>query len=369
MSAHPHASRYTFGIGRDREYFIENLSMLVASGMTILDALGAVAPGVRSGQMRRIIEGIREDIESGASLSQALAEARLFPSHVVSLIRIGEASGNLASNLRALSLEQRKERIFRSRIRSAMLYPVFVLALTLVIGTGIAWFILPKLATVFTQMHQQLPLITRVLIATGTFLQAHGAVAVPSFLVVVGLVLYVLFAAPKTKRIGQAMLFALPGVKRLIQEVEISRFGYLLGTLLSAGVPVLQSISSLADATASPYYRAFYESLAKSIEEGNSFQKSFASYRKLDRLIPNPIQQLIVSGERSGNLPKVLLEISQDYEDKSETTTKDLSTILEPILLVVVWLGVVSVALAVIMPIYSLVGNLNNGPAPYAQTN
>jgi type II secretory pathway component PulF len=143
-------------------------------------------------------------------------------------------------------------------------------------------------------------------------------------------------------------------------EVEVARFGYLLGTLLDAGLPVTKAIDSLAGASDVIRYKKFYLALRESIDMGNSFQKSFALYKDINKLVPPPIQQLIISGEQSGNLNKTLIKVGQVLEEKSDTTTKNLTIIMEPILLVIVWAGVVTVAFAVILPIYSLVGGLNN---------
>jgi type IV pilus assembly protein PilC len=344
------------GTSRAREYVIENVSMLIASGMGIAEALDAVRGDEHTKSVRKIIDKIKEDVEAGVSLWRALDAMKLFPSHTISLIRIGEESGKLAQNLRVVSLEQEKERAFRSKIRSAMMYPLFVLCLTAVIGIGIAWFILPKLATVFSQLHLKLPFVTRILIDTGLFLGERGTVVVPAGILGIAMIAYFLFSFPLTKRIGQSALFWFPGAKQLIQQIELSRFGYLLGTLLGAGLPLMQALNSVTEATSSPQYRKFFQFLSKSIEEGNSFQKSFNAYRRLSRLIPVPVQRLITTAEQSGNLAETLLKISEGYEAKVETTTKDLTVILEPVLLVIVWLGVVSVALAVILPIYNLIG-------------
>jgi type II secretory pathway component PulF len=159
---------------------------------------------------------------------------------------------------------------------------------------------------------------------------------------------------------GEAVIFSIPGIKTLLMEVEVARFGYLLGTLLEAGLPITKAIDSLAGASEVIRYKAFYLALRQSIDMGNSFQKSFALYKGVDKLIPSPIQQLIVSGEKSGNLNKTLIKVGQMLEAKSDTTTKNLTIIMEPILLVIVWAGVVTVAFAVILPIYSLVGGLNS---------
>lgn len=349
-----------FGWKKDRDMFVENMSTLVISGMGIMDAIDAIKADVKSTRMLALMSKMRDDVESGVPLWKAMANAKLFPEHTVSLIRVGEESGKLSENLRVVSLQQEKDREFQSKIKSALMYPVFVLGLTAVIGIGIAWFILPKLATVFGQLKIKLPLITRILIGTGSFLGHYGAWAVPLFLILFGIFVFFLFSYSKTKKIGQSILLGTPGINKVIMEVELARFGYLLGTLLQAGLPITQALDSLSKATIFPQYKTFYKHLESQIADGSSFQQSFASFPKLNKLIPTPMQQLIITGERSGNLPETLVKISQLYEGKTEISTKNLSTILEPVLLVIVWLGVVAVAMAVILPIYSLVGGLQS---------
>lgn len=351
--------RLVFGLGKERASVMASLTMLISSGLPINSALEAIQQDVRSGRMRSILTAVRQEVESGSPLWRALAASGLFPDHAISLIRLGEQSGKLRENLRLAAAEQEKNLQFRSKLRSAMLYPVFVLGLTAVIGVGIAWFILPKLATVFAQLRMDLPLITRILIRVGAWLGRYGLYALPAAAGVVLAALYFLFSYPKTKAAGQALLSTLPGIKQLLQEVELARFGYLLGTLLEAGLPVNQALDALSAATDDRRYRRLYDQVNRSIQDGNSFQKSFAAYRHINQLVPVPIQQLVVAAEKSGRLAPTLLKIGQLFEERSDTTTKNLTVILEPVLLVIVWLGVVAVALAVILPIYNLVGGLN----------
>lgn len=333
--------------------------MMLSSGMNILSALDAVSAELKSERMKRIVRDLKDDIDAGSPLWRAFEATALLPAHVVSLVKIGEEAGRLPENLKVIAAQEEKERSFRSKIRSAMMYPLFVMALTLVVGIGISWFILPRLAGVFSELKIQLPFITRALIAFGRFLGDYGAFVVPIFIAALAAVIYIFFVMPKTKAVGQSILFRLPGVGRLIREAELARMGYILGTLLGAGLPIVDAINSLAQATASYEYQRFYGILRDQIEGGNSFARSFAMYPKSRKLIPAPIEQLVVSGEQSGRLPDVFLRIGETFEAKTETTTKNLAIILEPILLVVVWVGVVAVALAVILPIYSLIGGLN----------
>lgn len=345
-----------FGIGEEKDYFIDNLALLLSSGMGIVETFNALEKEMRSKKMRRMVAEMKADIEAGSNLWQALQKTEFFPDQIISLVCLGENSGQLVENLKVIALQQAKERSFRSKIRSAMMYPVFVLTLTAVIGIGIAWFILPRLATVFVQMKIELPLITKILINIGAFLQRYGSVAIPFFLLFVILLLYFLFFFSRTKHIGQTVILHMPGIKKVIKEAELARFGYVLGTLLDAGFSALEALQSLQKNTLLRPYQKLYEHIAQTVEEGNSFQKSFALYPSTQNLIPIAIQQMIIAGEKSGNLSQTLKTVSENYDGRVEISAKNLSIILEPILLVIVWFGVVAVALAIILPIYSLIG-------------
>lgn len=330
--------------------------MLLSAGMPVVTALSAIEKEIKSRRLKKIIEKVSANIEAGSSISTALDSVGIFPQSAISLIRIGEQSGRLAENLEVVAREQRREKEFRSKLGSAMMYPLFVLSLTVVVGLGIAWFILPRLATVFAQLKIDLPVITRWLIGLGTFLGQYGTIVIPALLFAGLLTLFFLFIFSKTKFLGQQILFRLGPISRLLTEVELSRFGSLLGSLLEAGLPVLESLESLRESSTFYRYKKFYAFLNEKVKEGNSFAKCFALYKNTDALIPVPIQQLIITSEQSGKLPATFKKIGGIYEAKIETTTKNITTLFEPILLVIVWLGVVAVALAVILPIYSLIG-------------
>ncbi|MEA3357732.1 MAG: type II secretion system F family protein [Patescibacteria group bacterium] len=349
-------------IGKEKDFFIENLSILFSSGMDLISVLDSIKGGVKSRPMLKMIEDVKQDVNAGTPIWCALRRTGLFPDHIISLIRIGEETGKLPDNLGVIVIQQAKERIFKSRIQTAMMYPILVLLVTLVIGTGITWLVLPRLITVFTQMRMELPLITRIMIAVGNFMQAHGAIVAPSILITSGTVLYLVFINPKTKHIGQGILLKTPVINRLIQEVEISRFGYIFGTLLDAGLPIVNALNSLTDASTYFQYKKLYTYMKESIAEGQSLKDCFDSYPKSTKLIPRSIQHMLMASEQSGRLPESLLNIGKMYEDKLENTTKNLTVLLEPFLLVIVWGAVLSVALSVIMPLYSMIGKINTVP-------
>lgn len=345
-------------MSKDKDYFMENLSMLLTSGMGITSALDSIRADIRSPRMKKEIAEISEDIGSGTPMWRALSNRRFVSPHVISLIKLGEESGRLSENLNVVVAEEEKNRLLKSKIRSAMMYPALVLALTFVIGVGIAWFILPRLATVFSQLRIELPFITKMLIGLGKFLGEWGFIVMPVFIAFAAAAVFFIFINKKTKYIGEEIIFRLPGINKLLKEVEVARFGFMLGTLLDAGLAINSALDSLAGVTSLRPYRNFYFYLKNSIEDGNSFSRSFDSYKDSGKLIPASVQHMIGSGEKSGNLSKTLLNVGNIYENKTETTTKNLTVLLEPVLLFIVWGGVVMVALAIILPIYSLIGGL-----------
>jgi type IV pilus assembly protein PilC len=344
---------------KEREYFTENLGLLLKSAVPVGEALDSLAATARTKRMRTVMDRMRMDIDAGSSLANSIEQSGLVSVQTMALIRLGEESGNLVKNFQLAAQQEEKRHAFHAKIRSALLYPGFVLTITLVVGLGVGWFLLPRLSDTFGQLQVQLPLVTRIMIGLGVFLKQHGIVAVPLGLAVGGIIGYFLFAAPKTKWIGQRLLFAVPGIGRLMREVEIAQFGYLLGTLLEAGLPITQSINLLAGASTTPQYQVFCRYLAASISDGYSVKDSLHRYKKSNKILPASVQQMIIAGERSGSLSEVLLVIGRTYEEKSDVTTDNLETIMEPLLLLVVAGGVLLVAISVLLPIYSLLGGLN----------
>jgi type II secretory pathway component PulF len=343
---------------KHRESFTDNLGMLLNAGVPVGEALASLQQTTQSKPFRRALAQMQSDIDSGVPLWQALESSGIVSQQTLALVRLGEASGRLVENLRVAARQEEKQRIFRAKVRSALLYPVFVLGLTVIVGMGVAWFLLPRLAATFSQLNAELPAISSILINFGLFLRDNGIWAIPLGIVVTAFIGYIIFAAPRTKHIGQRLLFHLPGVGRLIREVEIAKFGYLLGTLLQAGLGVTQALDSLQAATTSPYYKKLYAHLAAAFEEGYNFKAGLQHYKGVHKIIPPAVQQMIFAGERSGALADTLINVGKVYEEKADVTTNNLEVILEPILLVVVWAGVMAVAVAVIMPIYSLIGGL-----------
>lgn len=348
----------TFGLGSEKEFLVDNLSVLLSSGMDILATLGAIGAETKSGRLKALVARMVEDVENGEPVWRAMENARLFPAQTVSLIRIGEETGRLIENLRILALQRQKDRMFKAKIVGAMAYPAFVLALGSAVGFWVLFFLLPQLADTFSSLDMPLPAITRALILVGDFTRTYWNVLIPSLLAAAFVFAIVGFVVPQTRFIGQFVFLRMPGVGRLLRDAETGRVGYLLGTLLGAGVDLIESVRSVARASSLRSFSKFFLYLADRLEEGSTFEQAFDGYKKADKVFSIPMRQLIVSAERSGGIPQAFLSIGDLYQFKADVSSKNLTVIIEPFLLLVMGVGVLLLALAVVLPIYSLVGGI-----------
>lgn len=346
-----------FGLGKEKAYFVENLAILLNSGLTVVDALKTIELELRVKPMKKIVRQIIEEVESGIALWRAMENQNFFSPYALSLIRIGEEAGSLSKNMEYLSAQQEKDRSLRSKVKMAMIYPSIVLTMTVVITLGLAWFVLPKLVGVLLSLNAKLPLVTRIIIAIANFFKDHGIVAVPLF---VSALLIIVLICKYTRLRGPAQMFVfkIPGVGTMAKSATIAQFGVILGSLLKAGVPLVESIRSMANVTDTVAYRKFYDRLAAEIEVGQSFGKAFERLKETQKLIPISVQQLIITGERSGKVADMLMRIADIYEKKAEEAAQRLPVILEPILLLFIGGLVGTIAFAIIVPIYSIVGSV-----------
>lgn len=337
---------------------LESLSAFLHAGTDIFSALRAIVDETRSKRLKRFISQIADDIESGASFSKALEQTELFPSYIIAIIALGERSGRLVENIQIVLIQHEKEVVFRSRVRSALMYSVVVLTLTIIVGAGTAWFVLPQLAEIFSSLDAELPLITRVIIAGGEFLGTYGSIIIPFSLLVIAGIFYFLFSFPRTKFIGHSILFRVPVIKNLIKYVEVAQFGFLLGTMLEAGLTIIESVEGMRQISAFKNYQAFYAGLYTELEEGKSLHDGMVAKDPDNILFPAITKQMVFAAERSGTLSQTLVRLGEMFEAKTDKTAKDLPIIIEPILLIIVAGAVTILALGTLLPIYGLFDSL-----------
>lgn len=335
------------------------MSILLEAGMDVSTALLSLEEEISQKDLKQKIAKVRDRVDSGDQLWQAFHGTNIIPEQFLSFIRTGEQSGKLKEQLSMVAAQYARDKEFKSKVVAASIYPAFILIMVVVLGGVNAFVILPKISETFSKLGGELPAITLFLLAAGTFLQKYGYIVAPLFFLFIALVIFILFINKGTKHWGQELLFRLPGIKEIFRQIEIARFGFLLGLLSNSGIVITDGLNFLRDYTTTRRYQKFYEFLAHGVENGVTFSSLFSQYKKTDRLFPRSVQNLISSAEKSGHLPEIFNKIGDIYQKKMDLSTQTLSAVIEPLLIVVVWFFVLLVALAVIFPLYNIVGNLN----------
>ena len=348
------------GMGSQRSAFVQNLAMMLNAGLPLIDALQTIREELRSKAMRKVIQQISDLVEGGNPLWISMDEQGLFSPYEVSLVRVGEEAGNLARNMELLSIQQEKDRNLRQKVKMAMIYPTIVMVLMFIVVMGLGMFVLPNLIQVLYALNVELPMSTRIVIGFTEFMQHSGAQTaggiIFGFFTMLLLTKYTSF-----KVITQWFIFKIPGIGRLAREASIARFGVILGGLLQAGVPLVESMDSMVEVTTIVSYKRFYQKLRDRIVVGDSFATSFHSIRGSRKVLPVSVQQLIITGEKSGALSDTCMKVAHIFERKAEETAEKLPVILEPTLLLGIGSLVGFIAFSIIIPIYSAVGNVGGG--------
>lgn len=345
------------GMGKERISFIQNMATMLNAGLPLTDALKTLVLETRNKPMRKLLGRIIDAVENGSPLWRAMEAQNFFSLHALALVRIGEEAGSLSENMGYLAEQDEKDNALRSKVKMAMIYPTIVMVIMFIIVVGLGMFVLPNLVGVLFSLNVELPLVTRIVIMASNAFTDYGAIGVPSFMAAFVL-LAILSKYTRLKVVTQWIMFRIPGIGRLAREATIARFGVILGGLLKAGVPVIEALQSLVQVTPIASYKKLYAQMLAHITIGDSFAKSFASIKGSHKLLPPSVQQLVITGEKSGSLADIMLKIADIYDKKATGTAEKLPVILEPMLLLFIGGLVGSIAFAIIIPIYSIVGNV-----------
>lgn len=335
--------------------FTKHLSISLKSGMTLAESLEMIEDQAK-GPMKKIVKNILTDIETGNNFNQSLAKyPKVFSPVFVSMVKIGEVSGTLEKSLNQLSDEIRKSYEMKKKVKGAMMYPMIVLIAVLGLGFSIAIFVLPKIIPLFSIIKSELPITTKALIFIANAFETNGLmISVVTFTLVAGLIILTKqnFVKPFTHR----LLVVIPGLKNIVKNVNMVRFSMTFGTLLSRGVTVDESLNITADSIDNRIYKSGVRSLIPEIQKGNSISDALEPHKKI---FPKMVIKMIGVGERTGNLETIIEYLGDFYQREVDSTLKNLSTILEPVLLIMIGLVVGGVAMSILSPIYEITGNLN----------
>lgn len=339
---------------KDKIVFTRNLAVMVKAGLTLDESLSILAEQSTSPRLARVLGKLNERIQSGKTLAESMAEfPKIFDRLYVSIVSAAERSGSLEQSLRYLADQQNQAYEIRVKIRNALFYPVVVITATISVMLILSVFVLPKITQLFASFKTQLPASTRAIIAISDFMTDHTLLVLIGFallMIVIPLFLRTRTASPFTHR----LLLRIPVCRLFVRYFNTALFCRTLGTLLVAGVPINSAIEICADTMRNVVY-------AKTLRNVAAVQKTGESLGMLLRQHPHlfspMVYRMISVGEESGNLEEVLIFLADFHEREIDYTAKNLTNIMEPLLLLVIGAAVALIAISIISPIYQITGS------------
>lgn len=341
------------GLGRintqDKVNFTRQLSTMVNAGLTITESL-SILELQASPAMSRLITEVLRQVESGVSLADALEKHNnTFDQIYIALIRSGETAGVLDKVLNRLAENLEKQSEFRRKIKGAMVYPIIVIGGMIAVIAIMIIFVIPKLTLIYEEFQAELPATTKFLIALSKFaskfwwiiLVLLGALAFP---------LKILLRAPVFKRRFDEILFKLPIIGKLRKTMILTEFTRTLGLLVGSGILIVEAIEVTTKSLNSPKYEDRMKEVSKEVEKGLPLATALARTEIFPPLLP----QMVAVGEETGKLDEVLGKVSAYFEQEADASVKGLTTAIEPLIMIVLGVGVGFLMMAIIMPIYNL---------------
>jgi type IV pilus assembly protein PilC len=335
---------------KDLVIFARQFSVMIGANVPVVESLMVLIDQTNNITLKNLISGIAFDVDGGAFLSDAFAKhPKIFSEFFVNIVRSGETSGKLDEVLNYLADEMEKSYDMSSKIRGAMIYPIFIIAALFGVGIVLMVYVIPNLTAILTETGAALPLSTRMVIGASDMLRKYG------LLMVVGLVaLLFLFRLYLKTYAGrrQADLFKIkmPIFGALFKYIYLMRFSRSLSTLLKGGVTITRSLEIVADVVGNTIYRELILDTLESINDGNPLATVFEASEYIPKMVP----QMIAVGERTGKIDSVLDRITSFYSRESSNMLDNLSKLMEPLIMVVMGIGVGVMVAAVLLPMYNL---------------
>ena len=332
--------------------FARNLGSMITASLSMSRALNVMERQAKGKEMKRVLVALQSDIGGGKTLSQAMSVFKsVFSPLFISMVAAGEQSGTLAESLRIVGVQMDKSFALQRRVKGAMMYPAIIMGAMIVVAILMLTFIVPTLMKTFTDMKLDLPATTRFVLFISNTLRDHGLVVFLGLVVVIsGMIVWSKKASGK--KFFHYIILQIPVVGNLLKEMNSARTARTLSSLLNSGVDVVESVKITTEVMQNIYYKQILEKAGQAIEKGEPISKIFTQNEKF---YPIFLGEMMNVGEETGKIGEMLLGVASFYEEDVDQKTKDMSTIIEPFLMVFIGAAVGFFALAMISPMYSLV--------------
>ncbi len=339
----------------DKMLFTRHLGVMLKAGLSFSRATTVLAEQTNNAYFKEILEFVKEDIQKGNQLADSLAKyPKVFDDLFVNMIRVGEMSGNLEEVLDILYIQLKKEHELTSRIKGAMTYPAVIIFAMVVIGVLMMLYVVPSLLKIFTETGAELPASTKMIVFISNSFQNYGLLILVGFIASAFLFLKIIKTKTGKKKFDFALLH-LPVIGKIVSKINMARFSRTLSSMIASGVSIVKALDIISGTLGNTYYKNSIKNACKEVQKGVALSEIIKKY---DKLYYPLMMHMIEVGEETGTLQETLKQVSEFYEDDVEQITSNLSSIIEPVLMLVIGGAVGFFAISMIQPMYSIMGTM-----------
>jgi type IV pilus assembly protein PilC len=339
----------------DKANFCRYLSIMLRSGLSLSEAVEVINSETENKKMKRILQDLSFSLQEGGEISAVLERyPEVFDKVFLALVRAGEKSGSLEKTFEYLSTQLYSVHRLNKKISGALMYPAVIISAMFGVGVLMMTFVLPKLGSVFLKMKIPLPTPTRILLEFGEFMGKNAVMVILGIAVLIGFFTF-LFTYHKTASKIKEILANLPVIKKLCKQIDLARFSRTLATLLQSGVPIINALEISGETLTQYDMKRVAKTFEKGVTEGKQIANILSSEKKV---FPAIMVQTIKTGEKTGTLDTVLMEIADYYESELEDGLKEFTTLLEPLIMLIIGVAVGAMVIMIIAPIYSVLGGM-----------
>jgi len=337
----------------ERLMFTRNLQVMIAAGLPLPRAFQTLSSQTKSKKFKNVLLNISEEIIKGNSFSDSLEKhSDVFSEVFRSMIKVGEEAGNLEEVLKILSQQMERESELRSKIKGALVYPAVIVSAMVGIGILMLIMVVPKIAETFEELEIDLPFTTQMVIGLGTFLAEKWFLAI-SIIAVFLFFLWLSLKTGKGKRVIDSVILKIPVVSPLIKKTNSAYTVRTLSSLITAGVPIVRSLNIVAGILGNSYYKKAILEASEKVKKGEKLSEALEPYKDIYPLI---VVQMIKVGEETGETSNILFQLADFFEDEIGYATKNLTSIIEPVLMIIVGAAIGFFAISMVQPMYSMLG-------------
>jgi type IV pilus assembly protein PilC len=335
--------------------FFQQLAILIEARVPITSSLNTIGEQSQNRYLRLIIKEMSDDIEDGMPFSEAMERHKdVFSPLTINMIRSGEVSGSLQKSISYVAANIEKNYQLLSKIKSALYYPAFVLMVAFIVGFVVITFILPKITQIIKDLQVAVPWYTTVLVEIGDFMNQYWPAVLLVIIAAIGALVY--YARTENgKREWEIIILKIPVIGTLTRNIYVTRFAENLSALLAGGIPVVRALMIVGDVVGNHVFRKVIMKAADEVRSGGAMSTVFS---QSEDQIPPIVAQMVRIGEETGTISKVLDSIAKFYSQEVDNTTRVLTSLMEPVLIVVLGIGVGVLTIGVLMPIYNIAGQM-----------